>query len=122
MSAEHTALGELDIPPLGGFVVKEAKSLLSLKVVVAAALLVVGWTGGRYTSGAQRQDDAERILRRLVPVVAFLGREKCADIPEVEWRRRAPLCRQLLDDPDYLAQPIAQRDGTAIIASRALRP
>lgn len=85
------------------------------KAIGAGALVVLGWTGAKITSGNERTTRLEAYMERSAPVLEFLGRETCANIPASEYPRRAPLCPQLMGAPGYLSRPqlnAAPADGS----------
>ena len=75
------------------------------KAIGAGALVILGWTGAKITSGNERTTRLEAYMERSAPVLEFLGRETCANIPAAEYSRRAPLCPQLMGAPGYLSRP-----------------
>ena len=93
--------------------------LLSLgslaKAIGAGALVILGWSGAKITMGNERTTRLEAYMERSAPVLEFLGRETCANIPATEYPRRAPLCPQLMGAPGYLSRPqadLAPADGS----------
>ena len=83
----------------------------------AAMLIVVGWTGGKYTSTSSRLDRVEIFMERSAPILESLGRGLCLDNPPRAQRDGLP-CEKLLGGAGYLTHQAARapRDATARVA------
>lgn len=88
------------------------------KVIGAAALLVLGWTGGSVQSGGERLDRLEQFVERSAPILEALGRGMCLDNPARAQRDGLP-CEELLRGTGYLTRPTsAAADGVSVLSSR----